>query len=235
MNYPEILDAKHIDEAAELVRRYYRPIEGNTTPRTGTRFDDWAGGGDHTEVANRITADDLVAVSFLSVEIKGRAAIGLLEKHAGEVTDLLRQIPVDVDLWDADIKELNAPGNPADELWHLLRGREYGRWGIGPTRASKLMARKRPRLIPIYDSVVRPLMGLQQSGGQWSAWYSALTDGTNLPGRLEVIREQANASEDMPPLKHISMLRVMDIVLWMHGIELGLKPDGDDDIADPEE
>ncbi len=229
MLYPTILQAGHQDKAAEFVRRYYQPTAGNTTPRTGTRFDDWAGGGDHPDCAHRITADDLVAVSFLSVDIKGRAAIGLLEKHADEITKLLRQLPVDVDLWDADVDVLNAPGNPAGDLWHLLRGRTHGRWGIGPTRASKIMARKRPRLIPIYDSVVHPLMGLKDSGGQWTAWYAALTDGTNLPGRLEEIREAADAP------KHISGLRVMDIVLWMHGIELGLEPDDDDDVTDPEE
>ncbi|MBG6183056.1 hypothetical protein IWX65_001003 [Arthrobacter sp. CAN_A214] len=229
MIYPPILRVDQVADAAKLVHRYYRPIEGNINPRTGTRFDDWAGGGDRTEVADRITADDLVAVCFLSVDIKGRAAIGLLEKHADEITELLRQIPVDVDLWDADIEKLNAPGNPADELWRLLRGRKYGKWGIGPTRASKIMARKRSRLIPIYDSVVRPLMGLKDSGSQWATWHAALTDGTDLPGRLEAIREAADAP------KHISALRVMDIVLWMHGIELGLKPDNDDDIVDPEE
>ncbi|MGV0109949.1 DUF6308 family protein [Arthrobacter sp. CP30] len=229
MNYPEILDEKHVDGAAELVRRYYLPIEGNTTPRAGTRFDDWAGGGDHPDVADRITADDLVAVSFLSVDIRGRAAIGLLEKHADEVTDLLRKIPVDVDLWDAELERLNSPSGPEYELWNLLRGRKYGKWGIGPTRASKIMARKRPRLIPIYDSVVRPLMGLENSGGQWTVWHAALTNDTALPGRLERIREAAGAPAT------ISVLRVMDIVLWMHGIEIGLKPESDDDIAEPEE
>ncbi len=229
MNYPPILDADHVAEAAELVRRYYRPIGSNTSPRTGTRFDDWAGGGDHPDVANRITADDLVAVSFLSVDVKGRAAIGLLEKHPGEISDLLRQIPVAVDLWNADVERLNRPGEAEYELWNLLRGHEYGKWGIGPTRASKIMARKRPRLIPIYDSVVRPLMGLENSGGSWTAWHAALTNGTGLPERLESIRKAAGAPE------YISTLRVMDIVLWMHGIDLGLKAESDDEVTELEE
>ncbi|WP_159803056.1 DUF6308 family protein [Arthrobacter zhaoguopingii] len=223
MTYPEILDADHVAEAAALVRRYYLPIGENTNPRTGTRFDDWADGGDHPHVADRITADDLVAVSFLSVDIKGRAAIGLLETYADEINKLLQQIPVDVDLWDADIEALNSPDSPASQLWHVLRGGKYGRWGIGPTRTSKIMARKRPRLIPIYDSVVRPLMGLDHSGGQWTTWHAALNDGTDLPARLEAIRRAAEVPAN------ISALRVMDIVLWMHGIELGLEPVNDDD------
>lgn len=235
MAYPRILDAEHVAEAAELVRRYYRPVGDNSTPRTGTRFDGWAGGGDRAESADRITADDLVAVSFLSVDIKGRAAIGLLEKYADEISDLLRKIPADLDLWDADIERLGDPSKPEYQLWNLLLGHKYGKWGIGPTRASKIMARKRPRLIPIYDSVVRPLMGLRDSGGQWNAWYSALTDGTGLAARLEAIRREANATENLQSLQHISALRVMDIVLWMHGIDRGIAPDNDSDVITVEE
>lgn len=148
-----------------MVRRYYTPATGSTPPRTGARFDGWAGGGDMPSIINRIVADDLVAVSFLSVDIHPRAAIGILDTHADEITDLLGAIPADIDLWDADIDRLNSDDSPASELWALLRGWKYGSWNVGQTRASKGMARKRPRLIPIYDSVVRPLMGLKDSGG----------------------------------------------------------------------
>lgn len=227
MTYPEILDAHHVDKAVGLVRRYYLPLPGNSTARTGTRFDDWAEGGDHPDVVNRITADDLVAVSFLSVDIKGRAAIGVLEKHADEISELLRQIPVDVDLWKADIGTLNSAESAEYKLWNLLRGHTHGTtWGIGPTRASKIMARKRPRLIPIYDSVVHPLMGLQNSGAQWTTWHAALTDETGLPERLNRIRKESEAPE------YLSALRVMDIVLWMHGIERGLKSVDDDPVEE---
>jgi hypothetical protein len=55
-------------------------------------------------------------VSFLSVDIKGRAAIGLLEKHADETSNLLRQIPVDLDLWGADINRVDDPSKPEYQL-----------------------------------------------------------------------------------------------------------------------
>ena len=52
---------------------------------------------------------------------------------------------------------------------------------MGETRTSKLMARKRPRLVPVYDSVVGHLMSLDLgSAGQWKRWHTALTDGTGL-------------------------------------------------------
>jgi hypothetical protein len=91
------------------------------------------------------------------------------------------------------------------------------------------MARKRPRLIPIYDSIVRPLMGLKDSRGHWAAFHEALTDGSDLSARLQVIRAGAGISEA------ISDLRTMDIILWMYGkqnlpnvawkqLKLALKP-----------
>lgn len=228
MTLPEILDERHVSEAGALVRRYYTPVQGSKVPRTGTRFDDWGGGGDSSSNVNRIVADDLVAVSFLSVDIRGRAAIGLLETYADEVSGLLETIPADMDLWDADIDGLNSPDSPASELWALLRGWKYGSWHVGPTRASKIMARKRPRLIPIFDSVVRPVMGLKDSGGSWTAWHAALTDGSGLPERLEQIRREADAPQS------ISALRVMDIILWMYGKDQGLTNAEDDEVDESE-
>ncbi len=143
------------------------------------------GGGDAPEVANRVTADDLVSVSFLALDIPGEAAFGILETHAALISDLLAQIPADLDLTDVqdnDFDKLLGEDSPALQLWHVLRGRDTGRWGMGETRTSKLLARKRPKLIPIYDSVVGPLMELDNySLGQWKMWHAALTDGSGLP------------------------------------------------------
>lgn len=214
MKLPKILDQNHIDEAAKLVSDYYTKIFVSGMPRTGSRFDDWAGRGDAPDVADRITPDDLIAVSFLSVDIPSRAAIGILETYKDDIAGLLTRIPDDIDL--ADVKPAEyagrlGKGSPADSLWHLLRGRDTGRWGLGQTKTSKILARKRPRLIPIYDSVVGPLVGLSNSKGQWEGWYAALTDGSGLPQRLSEIRQVSGIADP------ISDIRVMDIVLWMYG------------------
>lgn len=214
MRLPDILHDDQIEDAAGLLSRYYAPLPATGLPRTGSRFENWAGGGDAPEVVNEVTADDLVAVSFLSVKIPGSAAVGVLETYQDEVSDLLSRIPADLDLSvlePTDFGKVLGPGSPASELWDLLRGKRGGSWGIGQTKASKIMARKRPQLIPIYDSVIRPLMGLKNSALQWEVWHSALTDGTGLPQRLDVILKESGI--DARP----SRLRVMDIVLWMHG------------------
>jgi hypothetical protein len=70
-------------------------------PRAGSRFDDWAGRGDPPEVSGWVTPDDLIALSFLSVDIPGRATIGILETYKDDIAALLAGIPVDIDLADA--------------------------------------------------------------------------------------------------------------------------------------
>lgn len=217
MSIPEILDAHHINEAASLVRDYYTQIHRHGAPMTGARFDSWAGGGDNGQAVNTITADDLIAVTFLSVEIPAAAAIGILETYKQRISELLEQLPADVDLGtlpQEKFDELLGDCGPAQELWQLLRGDTSDRWGIGPTTASKIMARKRPRLIPIYDSVGGSLMGLENSLRQWTVWHQALSGDTMLQDRLATIQELSGVAPDA------SALRIMDVVLWKQGKNL---------------
>ena len=219
MKLPDILATDRADEAALLVNKYYTKLYRHDLTQTGSRFDDWAGGGDRADVANSLTADDILAVSFLSVQVPAPAAIGLLESSAQEVSRLLEQIPADLDLasvLSAQYETLLGPNSPASALWRLLRGSGTYRWGIGPTTASKIMARKRPRLIPIFDSVVGPLMGHPTPEGQWATWHGVLTAGGGLPDRLRAIKTASGIEHD------ISELRTMDVVLWMYGKEKGM-------------
>jgi hypothetical protein len=215
MAIPDILDEDHIDTAAKLLGTYYRRTTAGVPAYTGSMYNCWGGGGDTSRDANRVTSDDLIAVSFLSGDIPGEAAFGILETQAALISDLLAQIPADLDMADVQADEFDkvlGEASPALQLWHVLRGRGTGRWGMGETRTSKLMARKRPRLVPVYDSVVGRLMSLDLgSAGQWKRWHTALTDGTGLPQRLQEVRRIARITDP------IADLRVMDIVLWMYG------------------
>lgn len=220
MNLPEILDSAHIEQAAELVTEYYTKTYKRGEVQTGARFESWMGGGDAPEVANTITADDLIAVTFLSVDVPAPAAIGILETHTDRISELLEQVPADLDLASVvatDFAAVLGPDSAADQLWRLLRQSDAQRWGIGQTTASKIMARKRPRLIPIYDSVVGPLMGLRNSKNQWTRWHEALTDGTGLPAQLAEIHKQSGVAPSA------SALRIMDVVLWKYGKSVAAK------------
>jgi hypothetical protein len=108
---------------------------------------------------NGFTPTDLLSVELLDVSLPGGLIRDLLidTDLRRLATERLADIH-DVAIWDAD-----APPSLgiADELWHLidrhvavcLRGSE----GVGDAKLSKLLCRKRPSLIPITDSVVRPL------------------------------------------------------------------------------
>ncbi|MFD1213554.1 DUF6308 family protein [Arthrobacter sp. GCM10027362] len=217
MRIPEILAGDDVDEAVELVRRYYGTLEDGGRPYTGARFDDFAGGGAHAAVANRITADDLVAVSCLSVHVPARAAVAILDAKAEEIAKLLAEIPADkelADVTDAGFEVLLGPGSPAWQLWDLLKNKGGAKWGIGSTIASKIMARKRPHLIPIWDSVVAGVVGRPDAGGQWAAWHAVVAGNPALRRNLAVIRDKAGVED-------LALLRVMDVVLWMHGVMNG--------------
>jgi hypothetical protein len=172
-----------------------------------------AGGGDTVD-PHRITPADLMAVSTLSVHVPAQAAIGIGEGLAGEIQALLSQIPVDAKLetvTGTEFAALLGEDSPALQLWRLLR-QTGNPWGVGPTTTSKLLARKRPHLIPIYDSVVRKRTGMSNDGSQWTRWFDAFQndEGHAFAARLRRIRDRAGTP-------HLSLLRVLDIVLWMDG------------------
>lgn len=226
MKLPDILSDERIDAAAKLVDDYYNETFSSGQPRAGSRFDSWAGGGDAPETENTFTANDLLAVSFLGVDVPGAAIIGLLDTYSERAEGLLAEIPTDVDLGDVDsgdLDDLLGEGSAAWKLWDLVRGKQVGKWGIGPTRASKVLARKRPRLIPIYDSVVKRVTGMESSMEQWTEWHAALAEETGLPQRLQEIKRRSGTEEP------ISALRVLDVVLWMYGRQVGIEPEPAED------
>jgi hypothetical protein len=78
--------------------------------------------------------------------------------------------------------------------------------------AGKLLARKRPHLIPIYDIRVKQLFQLPKN--DHSFWASlAVTlraDNGTFYNQLVHLRRKAGIGED------ISVLRVFDVIAWMH-------------------
>ncbi|AKU18213.1 DUF6308 family protein [Luteipulveratus mongoliensis] len=191
-------------DAVKLLGTYFAPLEPGQG-YTGSQFDTWDPSGTAATNIDTFTADDLVALTFLSVDVPARAAIELLGRRRGEFSELLAAVGEDRDLADAD-EPLDAE-SAAHRLNRALR--EFQ--GIGPTVASKLMARKRPRLIPIYDKVInRHVLG--GSGQQWEPMRQALrAEGCALQRRLLELRATAGLDET------VSALRIFDVLAWMDG------------------
>ncbi|MFD9078368.1 DUF6308 family protein [Streptomyces erythrochromogenes] len=172
---------------------------------TGRRFEHLAGGGDRQAVANVVTADDLIAVQTLSVRVPAEVALDLLEGDLGvRLSELLSSVRFDIDMADAEAADL-AEGSPAHTAWRVLCDRP----GIGWVTAGKILARKRPRLLPVYDQVVRCLLGRPASF--WLDLHGALrADDRALHRDLTALRQAAG----LPAT--VSALRVCDVVVWMH-------------------
>ncbi|MGW6413623.1 DUF6308 family protein [Streptomyces sp. NPDC055055] len=197
--------------AVDDLRRYFGiGLPPGYVAFTGSRFEHLAGGGDLPQVADRVTAEDLVAVQTLSVTVPAPVALDILEGPLGtKLSALLRDIPGDIDLVDAGTEAV-AAGSPADEAWHLLTEQPKVGWVI----AGKILARKRPRLIPVYDRLVRCAIGRPPSF--WLALHAALReDNGALHRRLLALRQTAG----LP--RTVSALRVCDVVVWMNHRDMG--------------
>jgi len=192
------------DAALDLVKNYLATATG--------RFFETYGLGETSP--NRITSADLVAVTFLSMDVSPRTRSGFLPAHAielaeheGQISRLLESIPADLELHCVPpdrYDELLGPASAASRLFSLLtdilgEGRSVAR--------HKLLARKRPGLIPVSDSKTR--QQLWGWGVWWRPWWEALTDDPKIVKQLGDIRQKAGT-----PAAHLSILRTADIIIW---------------------
>lgn len=171
------------------------------TSFTGRWFEHFGAVGD----PNRFDASDLVAVETLSVQVPPEAAAKLLVTEPDRFNALLRRIPRSVDIWDASRETLQ--DGPAAELHTLLRTLPGVDWVI----AGKLLAAKRPRLIPVLDNKVKDL--LQPATSRfWISMWDELSDESR---RATVAQVCADAPAD------VSLLRRIDVALWMAATQQG--------------
>ena len=141
----------------------------------------------------------------LSVTVPIEVAIDLLEGELGrQISDLLSRIDPDVDLGTGRSRSLVEDGGQADQAWRLLKAQD----DVGWVTAGKLLARKRPRLIPVWDNVVRCAFG--RPANAW-IWLDDLlrARGVILRSQLQKLHEEAELPE------RVSLLRTLDVVVWM--------------------
>ncbi|MDG4795444.1 DUF6308 family protein [Micromonospora sp. WMMD1082] len=199
---PETLIAIVRREGVTHLRAYFRP-----GAYSGQWFETFAGGGDRFESRDQITVDDLYAVEALNVQVPFAVGIELLDGQLGrDISTHLREIPAAAELGSPGARELVADGAHADRAWRLLNNRSETT-GIGWVIAGKLLARKRPKLIPVYDSIVRCQFGAPKH--VWTRLHDQLADNDGeLRTALAAVRATVGVND------HVSVLRVLDIVLW---------------------
>jgi hypothetical protein len=143
-----------------------------------------------------ITADDLLAVTLLDIFWRPHVVRVLLGSQQRDLSQMLAAIPADLDLWDAG----DDVAKHIDALWDALTAID----GIGTASATKLLARKRPRLCPISDSVVIKAVGVP--GRTWDVLRCLLQDPA-CRSQVEALRPAAAAEA--------TLLRILDVILWI--------------------
>lgn len=180
----EAIDKILDEQAGELVRAFY----DRATASSYSTEADFAGElfttlG--TNSANQFDSEDLIAVHLMGIRFSPTATDALLNPGVSrdEVRKLLSEIPC-VDIW-SDKAEFDA----ADKLWDLLaEDQKLVYRGIGGVTAGKLLARKRPQLIPIIDKVVTDLIP-RPEGGYRNMYREYLTD-VDRNDKVEALRPQ---------------------------------------------
>ena len=208
---PDLIARRDSKTAVRLWRQYFALDSQGRPSFSGSQFERFRGGGDKA-TRDVFTSDDLVAVSLLSVNVPAQSALRILGPDADRCSALLGAIPTGLTLADSPESTIGS-GSSAAQLWRLLRQsstpKRGAHDGIGKTTTSKLIARKRPDLIPVWDSVVTGLTG-QDSKGSWVWLRSELRGSDSSLDRW--IRSTAPDE-----LMDISTIRLLDVLLWMVG------------------
>ncbi|MFH5212252.1 DUF6308 family protein [Antrihabitans sp. NCIMB 15449] len=205
LTLPSTLQTSDDGSAIDSLRRYYgHPYLDEGRCYVGAYYDSWDTHKSTADDSDRFTADDLIAVTFLSVNVKPLAARQILATHADRYTDLLAQIGPDRNLTDES--DTPTPAWPAWQLDTELRKLP----GIGRTIASKLMARKRPQLLPIWDTVIAAVLNAHNHHLE-PIRVALRHNDSELDRRLRRIRDAAGLPDQ------ISVLRTLDVVTWMDG------------------
>ena len=129
---------------------------------------------------------------------------------AGRLEQLLRQLPTDVDLWDADDDLLAVAG----EAWEVIRTLDEDGHGTADrwVTASKLLARKRPRLVPLYDEKVRRVVALADGTDWWLSLREALR--RDLRGQRGAPPRPRRRCREASVPGYVSVLRSLDVIIW---------------------
>lgn len=197
------LDA-YVDGAEDSLKRYFA-VDGDKPQFTGSQFDRLFAGDDWQTAPNAFECCDLVAVKTLDVEVPAHASLQLLGNYGdarSRLAELLSSIELRATLESADGRDLLYDDESAIwRSWRLLREFE----GVGDATAAKLLARKRPHLVPISDSVVRGVAG---RGTSWWRCVARYFESEERVDRLRGARDAAAPSA-------LPLARVLDIAVWM--------------------
>lgn len=166
-----------------------------------------------------LTDADLLAPVLLNVRRMKIKTYEALQAKRAELDEHLARVPAGLDLVDADAGDLAVLG----DMFAVLDG--PGVWGAKGTVLAKVLHRKRPRFVPLYDEQVRvvyqvganapvppPPRRTRRAWRDFVFLYAAAVQ-EDLRREADLWAEIAALANDPP----ITPLRALDIVAWWAG------------------
>lgn len=160
--------------------------------------------------------EDIQSTALLSVPLQPVTMIAIMELN-DELEADLSEIPTRLDLADApDAVE------PWDGIWVHANAAHWTLRqvpGVARTVASKLLARKRPALLPVWDTRVAQILGSASVDNDWLLVQSIVRTHSRA---LETLRRDLLLRLDHDDrVAALTPLRVLDIAMWMSGESSG--------------
>ncbi|RFP70497.1 hypothetical protein D0N42_08080, partial [Micrococcus luteus] len=204
LHLPRTVASDQTELAVDLLKVYFE-----SRKFIGSQWDGFDPSGTRAVSANVFTSDDVASAALLNTPVPGRAVAHLLISQRERFSELLRAVGPDRDFIDVDPDPSGKDMAPVYELYEALKTLPK----VGPTIASKLVARKRPRLFPIVDAELRQTVfyevrqdthrGRQLLHAEFSA------QDRTLWKRLASYHSAASLPTE------VSVLRVFDVLAWM--------------------
>jgi hypothetical protein len=173
---------------------------------------------------NIVSPADLIAVSLLSVRIAENpsslkpSSILLLDKEsiASRIKHELQKIPVNVSIESVGRDEYLEYIERSRIIWSILeKDAEINSRVV----RYKLLARKRPLLFPIRDSVLDKALQSRSLKNWYFSWYQAFHD-SEFEIRHDLIEVKKEAQNLANQQIDLGLLRIADMIIWERWLHL---------------
>jgi hypothetical protein len=180
--------------------------------RDGSFFEILGGRGDEGESKNYFTFADLYAITCLSVKVPPQSGLKVVDGDLFEESSrLLAKLPTNQQLF---FPYWQRYGKSIDELFQLLKGLP----GVDWVTASKMISRKRPRLVAILDNVVFDALNLPDAAFDDWEILSIICYDSNIRQLLtQMSRDVQNKNQgnlNVTRMAGLPIWRILDICVW---------------------
>ena len=222
-------ESKHLKNFSELLSQEIKKPDSasklasylTSARRTGREFLSYQSGQGDLDV---VSPADLLAVSLLSVRIAENpsslkpSSVLLLDKEsiASRIRDELRNIPSNVFIENVGRDEYLDYVESSKKIWKILEKEAEVNSRVV---RYKLLARKRPLLFPIRDSVLDNALQSRSIKEWYVPWYEAFHD-SKYDIKNDLIEVRKDAEDQIGAQIDVGLLRIADMLIWERWLNL---------------